>query len=341
MKKTISLIPLVVPVAVVVVVAVVAVVMFIALAATLSGCANLPEPGDSQDMSAGDILLEPQSTKFVPLAAKEDTETPNPVSELEMIQPEDALPYEVSPDGQWFDYVISDQVPTLTFEITKTDIQKMLEQGTKYTYRMSITCREKPDFISQVLLFDSFIDEICASSLSSEILFEDLDSDGFLDLGIEVSSGNANRQFQYYRWDDISAQYEQTPFCEITGVGHTIYPDTKQIITTSHDSAYSYSRDLLQLIDGKFIWLRGEEAELVEISIDSETDEPDEGDNAVDEGDAGEPKYILYIRDRRGIIHYETLTPDEYYEIGAKRNNILRFGIYEGFGAIDANDIFD
>lgn len=199
--------------------------------------------------------------------------------------------------------VIADSLPTFTFIIKKTREQELLEQGLQYTYQINITCQEKPDLISQTFQFYSFIDGVS----EYEISFVDIDFDGYLDIEIEVGRGNANRMFQYYRWDDFWGKYEETPFFEMIYVGYQAFPDTKQIIATTHSSATSYGRDMYQLIGGEYVWLRYEYVDIVK-----------ENDESY--------KWVLHINDMQGEIYSETLTVEEYYDISPKRDNYLRYG---------------
>ena len=207
-----------------------------------------------------------------------------------------------------FEYVIADGFPAFTFEITKTDKQEMLEFDLQYTYILSISCREKPEMISQRFEFTSCIDGISASSLSNESSFVDIDFDGYLDLEIEIGRGNANRVFQYFRWNDGLAEYEQEPFFNMIYTGYQLFPDTKQIIATTHNSAASYGRDMYQLTEGKYVLLRHEYAEIVNV-------------------DGDDYEWIVHIMEGQNEIYSETLTVDEYYDISAERDNALRFGI--------------
>ena len=206
-----------------------------------------------------------------------------------------------------FEYVIADGFLAFTFEITKTDKQEMLEYGLQYTYSISILCMENPEMISQTFDFTSSIDGISANSLSNEISFVDIDFDGYLDLEIEVGRGNANRMFQYFRWDNVLGKYEETPFFNMLRTGYQLFPDTKQIIAITHDSAASYGRDMYQLIDGNYVLLRHEYAEIVRDS-------------------GNESEWIVHISEGQNEIFTETLTVDEYYDISSTRDNFLRYG---------------
>ena len=210
--------------------------------------------------------------------------------------------------GQRFEYTIADNLPAFTFEITKTDRQEMLEAGLLYTYQITVSCQEKPDLISQTFEFTSLIDGIRANSLFYEISFVDIDFDGYLDIEIEFGRGNANRMFQYFRWDNIEGQYEETPFFYMLYIWYHLFPDTNQIIAATHASAMSYGRDMYQLIDGKYVLLRYEYTEIVK---------------------SGEDDYewvVHIVEDGRGEIFTETLTVDEYYNISPSRDNFLRYG---------------
>ena len=215
-----------------------------------------------------------------------------------------------SADNQHFEVAIFDSFPVFMFAIAQTDKQEMLELGLRYTYTLSISCPEKPEMISQTFDFTSGIDGITANSLTSEISFVDIDFDGYLDIEIEVGRGNVNRLFQYYRWDNSIGKYEEAPFFEMSFAGYRVFPDAKQIVATSRSSAASYGRAMYQLIDGNYVLLRVEDVEIIK-------------------GDGDDDVWVVHIMEGQDEIYSETHTFDEYLDISAERNHVLRYGLGE------------
>ena len=142
----------------------------------------------------------------------------------------------------------------------------------------------------------------------SLIDFIDMDFDGYLDMSVVRSAGNANRTFQYYRYIAKDKAFEEIPFFSAVSVDIKLFTDTKQIIVTSHDSAYSYEREMFQYSDGSYTCMRREYVE----SIDFESFAYD--------------LRIAECNDEEIELFSVNLTSDEYYGDTSIRDNYLRFG---------------
>ena len=211
---------------------------------------------------------------------------------------------------QQMECVIANDFPAFTFEVIKTDKQELLEFSLEYTYTVSISCQEQPEIISQTFEVTSLIDGISVDNITNELSFVDMDFDGYLDIGIIFSRGTANVVFQYYRWDSGAGKYEETPFFEMVFIDYQLFPDTKQIIATSHSSTMSYGRVMYQLIDGEYVLLRAENVEIIKTG---------DGDH--------DYTWVVHIIEGQNEIYSETLTVEEYYDISAERDNALLHGV--------------
>lgn len=202
---------------------------------------------------------------------------------------------------------IAEHFPSFTF-----DIEKVGEEDAKWNvYQISIACPEEPDLISQTFELSSPFE----SGLSGVLSFVDIDCDGYLDIELVNYRGAANIGREYYRWDSHSNEYEEAPFFEMGGVDYEIFSDTRQIIVTTHSSASTYSRVLYQLIDGEYLELRTEYAQVI--------------------ADDDQYKFEVHILSEQGELYSETLSQEEYFgtrnndESGLVREHFLRFGSAE------------
>jgi hypothetical protein len=157
---------------------------------------------------------------------------------------------------------ISDTIPVLTFDISKTDKTEQKSDLLLYTYQIAVSCQKNPALISQKFQVKSSIDSDCSGDYNF-ISFVDIDYDGYSDIEVETVRGNGLITREFYRWKSMLNKYEESPFFELRCGSYKIFPDTKQIITTTSSGAVSYSRSMYQLIDGTYIQVRGEDTDTI------------------------------------------------------------------------------
>lgn len=197
---------------------------------------------------------------------------------------------------------IADHMPDLTLEITRAGEEDGELPLT--VWDVSVTCEDEPDAISQ-----SFQIPEGAGLGECNIVFVDIDFDGYLDIQVTYSSGS-NVLLHFYRWDSAAGthygEFEEQPFFSLLASDYTVYPDTMQVLARIHNSIAMYHRELYQLTDGRYILLRGEypDAELT----------------------ADDPVYTVTVSDRDGDVFTVTQTQDEFFGDLDTRDSYLRFG---------------
>ena len=170
-----------------------------------------------------------------------------------------------------------------------------------YIYRCALNQEDK-----LIQLFEIESTEILKPSY---VEFKDMDFDGCLDMSVVWATGIANRTYQYYRFYETTTEFEEKPFFSAISVGLKSYPDTKQIILTVRCSGYDYERMMYQYINDKYIYMRREYIESIDLDLMT---------------------YDLRIIQYNGDVTTELfsiiLSVDEYYGDYIIRDNYLRFG---------------
>ena len=212
-----------------------------------------------------------------------------------------------------FQASIAEHMPTFTFDIYEGEWSNENEDFPLIAYNIKISCPELSSYTAQSIEVFSGHEWIMEyRELSVDLV--DVNFDGYADIQVLTSRGNANINYSYYRWvvfsSDGPGEFEEFPFFSTRGIGVKPFPDTNQIIVTIKANGYSYAREMYQYDDDGYSLMRREEVKAIE------------PDTRV---------YILSIEEYRNEeyteIYSAVLTEDEYYGDYTIRDNYLRFGV--------------
>ena len=179
--------------------------------------------------------------------------------------PADSLPQTTAEPLYTFQGYLAEHLPPFTFDI----IEKEITEFREYKYIITVSCQELPGYTPQTI---EVISNFMWGTKDHEqcIALIDIDFDGFADIQAATAAGTVNIAYLFYRWDESSDNgyggFEEKPFFDLVTTGYDLYPDTKQIISSSRATAMNHPREMYQLTDtqngGKYVLIRTEAEEL-------------------------------------------------------------------------------
>ena len=147
-----------------------------------------------------------------------------------------------------FEASVAESLPLFSFEVYESEHSD--REYFIYTYRVDISCPELEDYTPQSIEINSAL-KWKEENRGSFIDLIDIDFDGFADIQVRTSMGTVNSSYEYYRWNVFVergyGEFEEEPFFNMLAAGYKLYPDTKQIISTSRDWAVNHPREMYQL----------------------------------------------------------------------------------------------
>ncbi|MDR2711516.1 MAG: hypothetical protein LBB91_00185 [Clostridiales bacterium] len=222
-----------------------------------------------------------------------------------------------------FEASVAEQLPTFTFEVQESKHSN--REYFIYTYKIDIFCLELEDYTSQSIEIYSGL-KWEEEHRKDYIDLVDIDFDGFADIQVRSAMGTVNSTYDYYRWNVFVERgygiFEEEPFFGMLATGYKLYPDTKQIISSSRDWAVNHPREMYQLSNTRNGGWQGTYEMIRHEWQDMTRDENDE--YVLDEN--GEYSIIAHIffGDEEIYTYPWGEGFDDYTEIS---DNYLRFGI--------------
>ena len=215
--------------------------------------------------------------------------------------------------------------------------------GGPYEYRLDVSCPGLPAYQPHSLVVTTdqeyTADGYDPYTRLPYIELVDIDFDGFADLQVFTSHGSTQVCYDYYRWDvfrgDGYGCYENEPFFSLMTADMELYPETKQIINTTHLGYHDNPRLMYQLCEtGNGGWL-GEYKLLRTESSEDLTDAAGYGS-----GDDDDVTTVFTVYGEKGKIFSKTMRYGDY--AGGDRaelNNWLRFGAGKAVSAGEAANL--
>jgi len=141
-----------------------------------------------------------------------------------------------------FQAYVSERLPPFTFDV-RTEEDPAGDEFFGHKYIIEISCPELSDYIPQRLEIRT--GNFWNDPLNELIKLEDIDFDGYADMRVFKGMGMVNMVYDFYRFN--YREFEEKPFFSLGTIGYTLYPETKQIISSARDNAVNHPRVMYQL----------------------------------------------------------------------------------------------
>ena len=140
-----------------------------------------------------------------------------------------------------FQASVAENMPLFTFNIIETEVKD--SEFYEYKYTIKISCQELAEYTPQIIEVLSYTKWMTAG-LEHCIDLLDINFDGYADIQAATGAGTVNIAYSFYRWHAFAdcGAFEKEPFFDFVTTGYELYPETKQIISTSRDNAVNHPR---------------------------------------------------------------------------------------------------